>query len=151
MLNTYYIGVKAIIYDRSTASILILEKSAGNDSDIFFDLPGGRIEDSESLEQTLARELLEEIGLAIDPTEIDQNPIGMAQVTNNLLNTNVGLCLAYIPLSVDQQCELSLSSEHRSGSWYTQEAFNELIQSNPTALKESVPYIQQTFSLYSQT
>lgn len=147
MLNTYYIGVKAIIKAQDTGRILILEKNADNSGEVFYDLPGGRIEDAETIPQTLSRELQEEIGLDMSPDKLSAHPIGMAQITSNLLNTDVGLCLAYVPLSVEHEFEPTLSSEHRIGTWYSQPELEALTVEHPHALMESIPYITQAYSL----
>ena len=62
MIKNFNIGVKAVIVQRGKALVL-KEKDIRNSRVEIFDLPGGRIEDEEPAEQTLERELKEELGI----------------------------------------------------------------------------------------
>jgi ADP-ribose pyrophosphatase YjhB (NUDIX family) len=60
MMQNFLVSVKAVIFKKD--KILILKKITGSE-EILYDLPGGRINDSESIEETLERELKEEVDL----------------------------------------------------------------------------------------
>lgn len=60
--DRHFVGkvtVKAVVFDQSRAKILLLSSPS-----TLYDLPGGRLNEGETLEQTLERELKEELGLA---------------------------------------------------------------------------------------
>ncbi len=62
----FHVTVKALSFDRDGRLLLIKEKSGR------WDLPGGRVEHGENLQQTLMRECQEEMGL--QPHILDQHP-----------------------------------------------------------------------------
>lgn len=59
-LKTFYVAAKAVIVDPSLgqALVLLMEKANGEK---YWSLPGGRIEGGDTLEQTLEREIKEEV------------------------------------------------------------------------------------------
>lgn len=58
----YYVGVKAVIKN-SQGQLLLLKIPRPNKADSYWDLPGGRIKEGETLEQALQREIEEETGI----------------------------------------------------------------------------------------
>lgn len=54
----FQIGVKALIFNEDKQLLLVSET---NNTNVYWDIPGGRIDGNESLDQTLERELLEEV------------------------------------------------------------------------------------------
>lgn len=59
-IGTFHVGVKAVIV-KDAKILLVKHKVRGT-----WNLPGGRIDENESIEQTLRRELKEELGLRSD-------------------------------------------------------------------------------------
>ncbi len=59
-MQYFYIGIKGVIYNPDTKRVLVLSAVDQNGKN-FWDIPGGRINGSETIEQTLKRELNEEI------------------------------------------------------------------------------------------
>lgn len=59
-IGTFHVGVKAVIV-RNAQILLVKHKVRGT-----WNLPGGRIDENEPIEQTLRRELKEELGLKSD-------------------------------------------------------------------------------------
>lgn len=61
------VGVKALIQN-DQGQYLFLQRSTAmvNESEVHWDIPGGRIEPEEPLQDALKREILEETGLRID-------------------------------------------------------------------------------------
>jgi 8-oxo-dGTP pyrophosphatase MutT (NUDIX family) len=70
----YNVGVKAAIKNPQ-GELLVLNITRPNGSATYWDLPGGRVKDGETPEQTLVREVLEETG--IDDLEIKDH-LGMS-------------------------------------------------------------------------
>ncbi len=54
-MKKFYVGVKAIIHDEKRG-FLLLKHNEGH-----YDIPGGRIDGSDDFEQTIRRELAEEV------------------------------------------------------------------------------------------
>lgn len=64
----FFIGVKALVR-RDDGRILLLKADTKNHSKNtrpYWDLPGGRIEENETPDQTLIREVAEETGIKVD-------------------------------------------------------------------------------------
>jgi len=61
----FQIGIKGLIRN-SAGKILLLKVPAWGGNPEYWDLPGGRMDPGETFEQTLRRELQEEIGVAYD-------------------------------------------------------------------------------------
>lgn len=53
MLKTFYVGVKGVVVVENKALVL---KKTDQDGKLFWDIPGGRIDESETIIQTLERE-----------------------------------------------------------------------------------------------
>lgn len=62
MIKNFNIGIKAVIVKQNKALVL-KEKDIRDNGVQLYDLPGGRIEDEELPEETLKRELMEELGV----------------------------------------------------------------------------------------
>lgn len=60
MMETFYIGIKAVISEDDRVLIL---KRINRKGLIVYDLPGGRIDAKESIEEALKRELKEELDI----------------------------------------------------------------------------------------
>ena len=56
MIKTFYVGVKGVVVKDD--KVLVVKGGEGRD---FWEVPGGRIDDNESLHETLRRELAEEV------------------------------------------------------------------------------------------
>lgn len=62
--------VAALIYDPSTEKIMICQRPENKDRGLLWEFPGGKVEKSESKEEALIRECLEELSVEILPKEI---------------------------------------------------------------------------------
>lgn len=80
----FQIGIKGII--RNSAGDILLLQGYIDTQEGWWDIPGGRMDPGETFEQTLSRELLEEIGV----TYTTQPLFFMAIVSNITLKTHIG-------------------------------------------------------------
>ena len=62
--------VAAAILRRDDGCVLLTSRPPGKDYAGYWELPGGKLEAGESVEQALARELREELGLTIAPEDV---------------------------------------------------------------------------------
>lgn len=83
-MKKFYVGVKAIIHDPERGVLLVHSKKG------YWDVPGGRIDGDETYEQTLGREISEEI------------------IGANLVSSGNLLCTTRLPFDVDVDTGLVL-------------------------------------------
>jgi 8-oxo-dGTP pyrophosphatase MutT (NUDIX family) len=118
--DIFHLGIKALIRDQQGEVLLMQVNPAklnGEHKD-YWDLPGGRIQKGDSVEDTLRREVLEETGIN-ELTSIQ--PVTM--VLSNLRiptgnNESVGLILGVYACTVPDGIEIILSDEHIAYEWY---------------------------------
>lgn len=113
MMKNFFVGVKAVILNED--KILLLKDSSRPD---FWDVPGGRIDDDETLEQTLLRELFEELPSHTNP-KIGE--LLNAYRIPGSIKDDLGLVLLFYRVSVDFDGEIALSSEHTEYEWVSLE------------------------------
>lgn len=105
----FFVGVKGVIV--ADGKILLLKRSGERE---FWDLPGGRIEQGERPETTLARELQEELpglhGLSIKEQL-------WAQVIDREVKPGVGLVLSFYRVAGTDGGEVAFSDEHSESRW----------------------------------
>lgn len=113
MMKNFFVGVKAVIMQDD--KVLILKDSSRPD---FWDVPGGRIDDDETIEQALLRELSEEL-----PSHKNAK---IGQLLNayrvpGSVKDDLGLVLLFYKVDVDIDGEITLSSEHTEYAWLSLE------------------------------
>lgn len=108
-IQTFHVGIKAAIVRNST--ILALKSTAHG----YWDLPGGRIDDDESIEQTLRREIMEEIGVS-QGVQIGKIVCAI-RVANAKLKEGGGLVLIAYNVMIPEDAEITLSDEHSELQW----------------------------------
>ncbi len=128
--DVFHLGIKALIRNQKGEVLLMqvnLAKLGGERKD-YWDLPGGRVQKGESVEDTLQREVLEETGIA-EITNIQ--PVNM--VLSNLRipvdnEETVGLILSIYACSVPDDIKVILSEEHIACGWFAPMKAAELLQ-----------------------
>jgi 8-oxo-dGTP diphosphatase len=126
-MKHFFVGVKAII--AQDGKVLLLKDSSRPD---FWDVPGGRIDDNETIEQTLLRELHEEL-----PNH--QNPkIGKlinAYRVPGSIKDDLGLVLLFYKVDVELPQDVQLSDEHTAYEWVS---FEEAIARGSDGIKSTM-------------
>ena len=110
-MKKFYVGVKGIVRDSKRGIILLHRDYKSGD---FWDTPGGRIDGDENFEQTLARELNEEL------PGIEVRKIGELKGAFRLpkdIEEDTSLVLLYFEVEAKLPEVVQLSDEHESFKW----------------------------------
>jgi 8-oxo-dGTP pyrophosphatase MutT (NUDIX family) len=75
------------------------------------DIPGGAIDDAETLEQAVVREIREETG-------VDVNPSSLKEITDSGAMSNESNVEKHVFMVRIEHPEFTVSVEHESGAWY---------------------------------
>lgn len=126
MIKTCHVGVKGIV--KVGDSVLVLKKRKPELA--YWDIPGGRIEDSESLEDALRRELTEELP---ELTEYTIDDVVSAYRLPFDPEDGMGLVFVFFLVRASSR-EIGTAPEHEGCEWVT-------IETLPT-LKDSEYEIQ---------
>jgi 8-oxo-dGTP diphosphatase len=134
----YNVGVKAAIRN-TDGQFLVLQITRKNSSTTYWDLPGGRIQEGEEPEATLAREVLEETG--IDDLEIERH-LGMA-ISRVRLPSPIGKEVGVIfSLYAGKSTEPKADPEERiTLAWCTLAEAIERLRSNPDWPSEAIDWV----------
>lgn len=129
--DTYHLGIKALITDKSGKILLLKVNSAklkGAKNSDYWDLPGGRVQRDSTIEETLRREVAEEIGVT---GVTDAKPVGM--VLSNIRipqgnNQSVGLILGVYACAIPENADIWLSTEHIAFKWWRAQEAADLLR-----------------------
>lgn len=115
----FHVGIKALVTDHG-GKILLLKVDTSHfrtNATEHWDIPGGRMQTGQSVEETLQREVEEEIGLA----EIGQISFFTAAVSNIEIpvseSEKVGLVLMVYRVKPPKVEQIVLSEEHTAYEW----------------------------------
>lgn len=124
-IKTFYVGVKSVIVNPKINKVLVLIKK-NNKGYLFYDIPGGRINDDETIVQALERELKEEI-LNIK----EYNVIKLISAYRLPFNLPDGKGLLLLLHKVESDItNVILSNEHIGYKWLTKDEINDLRKDN---------------------
>ncbi|HJP96839.1 MAG TPA: NUDIX domain-containing protein [Candidatus Saccharimonadales bacterium] len=127
--DIFHLGVKALIRNQ-TGKILLLQvnpQKLRNDRTAYWDLPGGRVQKGDTVEDTLLREIEEETGIqkidAIKPltTVLSNIRIPLEE------GSSVGLILSVYTCSVPTDSVVTISDEHTKQAWFAPQEAAELL------------------------
>ncbi len=107
----FNVGVKAIIVKGD--KVLIVQNTKG-----FWEVPGGRIDKNESIEEALHRELREELP---NIKAIVLHEVVDARRLHKDIKDDVSLVLVFYKVEADFDGEPDLSHEHTAYKWATKE------------------------------
>lgn len=109
-MKKFYVGIKAVIHD-DKKGYLMLRHTSG-----WLDFPGGRMDDDENFEDTMRRELSEELPgsklIAIGDL------LGSKRVMKDI-DDDISLVLLYFKATVKLPEQIVLSDEHTEYQWVT--------------------------------
>jgi 8-oxo-dGTP pyrophosphatase MutT (NUDIX family) len=125
----FHVGVKAMI-ENAAGEILLMQEDVSNHSiptDEYWDFPGGRMQEGESLIDTLRREVEEETGIP----DIFEPSFVTAVISNHQIKLKsgeiVGLVLMVYRVTVPTDAEIILSDEHLSYAWIKRDKAKKLL------------------------
>lgn len=110
-MKKFFVGVKGLITDEKRG--LLLLECEGFDGPAW-EAPGGRIEDDETFEQTLVRELGEEL---IGVTDVAVKELLGVERINRDIELHTGLILLYFRVEATVPDPIVLSDEHTAFRW----------------------------------
>ena len=147
----FYLGVKALICN-DEGQLLLLKRNPNRLKSIkgVWDLPGGRVQKNESLEDALKREVREETGLnnivCICPFKMVLSPIRLPTPDGD-----VGLVLATYVCQVGDGESICLSDEHIDFEWFEPSQAAELLAINfPKELVEALAQMNRERCPYNE-
>lgn len=122
MEDLFHLGIKGLIRD-GTGKVLLLQVNPAmlkDDKKNYWDLPGGRVQKGQSVEETLVREIAEETGV-----DAIKNAKEIGMVLSNIRipvgNESVGLILAIYSCEFAANQPVSISDEHIAFGWFAPE------------------------------
>ncbi len=117
--DCFHLGAKALLQN-TEGKLLLLQKNPKEppqNVECLWDLPGGRINRGESLEEALKREVFEETGLN-SMTQIESFTMVLSDSRIPLQEGDVGLIYAvYLCHILDENPTIQLSDEHLRSIW----------------------------------
>jgi 8-oxo-dGTP diphosphatase len=115
----FYVGVKGLI-ENEEGKILLLKADISNHKLVttaYWDVPGGRIENGQTVLEALAREIEEETGIV----KVNDTQFFMGVISNHEVplpdGSNGGLVLMVYKVSVPKDSVINLSPEHTEYEW----------------------------------
>ena len=124
----FHVGVKALIVNDAN-KILILKtnpKEAGHYHPEHWDLPGGRIKINDSIEETLRKEIEEELGIsAIEILELFDTHISNLKIPAG--GEMVGIFMVIYKCKIPDE-KIKLSFEHLEYKWVSVDKAKELLK-----------------------
>lgn len=138
----YHLGIKALIRNQSGEVLLLKvnqEKFKNPKPGSYWDIPGGRVLNGHTIEETLRREIEEETGLT---TLESFEPIDT--VVSNIEiplegEQKAGLVLSIYNCHLRSELKVRLSEEHTECSWFSpEEAAHLLSYKYPASFTEKV-------------
>ena len=125
-MKKFFVGIKAIIYDE-TRGVLLLKHEKG-----FWDVPGGRMDGNETIEQTLTREITEELpGATLKSLGKLQNAF---RLQKDIVD-DTSLVLLYYLVEVNLPSDIKLSDEHIEYIWLNNMKSAPDLSWNPEVMK----------------
>jgi len=133
-IKNFNIGVKGVIV--KDKKVLLLKRDMGN-GQVFWDVPGGRIDDNEDILETLKRELLEELP-SIGKFKIKE--ILHSYRLPRDIKEDLGLVLLFYKVNAED-FQVKLSNEHCDYRWFDKEMLNGI----HVGVSVEVEYIEQGY------
>ena len=117
--QNFYIGIKAAIVNNNKALIVADPRFSG------YDLPGGKIDEGEDIEQALKRELKEELGLK--DFKLGELIYAFPRHDYHVEGTSIMLIFYIATTSVSN---IALNDEHSEFKWIDKYDLKDLVREN---------------------
>ncbi|HVV25505.1 MAG TPA: NUDIX domain-containing protein [Candidatus Saccharimonadales bacterium] len=137
----FHVGVKAMIVNEQGKLLLMKEDVRRHSlpTSEYWDFPGGRMQEKESVLDALAREVEEETGV----TQINDPEFVTAVISNHEIKLKdgevVGLVLMVYKVKIDLATKIKLSHEHLAFEWVGKaEAKQRLTHKYPKAFTDQL-------------
>lgn len=145
MVDIFHLGIKALIQNKKGEILLLKvnpEVLGGNKYGAYWDIPGGRVQKSDTIEETLKREVEEETGInKIKNINRITTVVSNIRIPQN--EGDVGLILSIYSCEVDFDGKLELSDEHSKHKWFDpQEAARLLKVKYPPEFTQKISELQ---------
>ena len=127
--DTFHLGIKALIRN-SEGKILLLKVNPAKLRGLnkpYWDIPGGRIQRGDSIEQTLLREIAEETGLN-EVEDIRPLVMVLSNLRIPLKPKDVGLIPSVYTCTISPTAKITLSDEHTELGWFMPKQASELLR-----------------------
>ncbi len=118
-MKTFYVGIKGVIIN--SGKVLVLKGASGRD---FWEVPGGRIDGDETIEQALRRELREEVP---NIKAIVMHEVVDAYRVPKDIDGDKSLVLVFYLVTADFDGKPKTSDEHSAAKWVSEEEALELV------------------------
>ena len=127
--DCYHLGIKALFVNEKGEVLLLKVNPAllNAQQSAYWDLPGGRVEKNQTIQDTLVREVKEELG--VDDIRIDSQ-VGMFLSNIRIPavdNDSVGLILGVFRCYMNSETDIILSTEHTEYQWFSPQEAGELL------------------------
>lgn len=107
----FFVGVKGVAI--KDGKVLLIKSDSKVEGRDHWEVPGGRIDDDETIDQALAREFQEEVGA----TNIVKHEVLHAHRIEHDIKDDTGLMLIFFRVTGDFDEEITLSTEHVEHRW----------------------------------
>jgi len=112
-ISKHYVTTKAAIYSEDDSGVLVIDTRSYNNS---YGLPGGHVDMDEAPDQTIEREINEELGIIVSNLER----------RDFFLHGNGKVVLAYIAKAPIEVSIAPLNTDEGIGVWKTKEQFEKI-------------------------
>jgi 8-oxo-dGTP diphosphatase len=126
----FHVGVKGLITNKD-GRILLMDEDVSTHltpTTKYWDLPGGRVQEGETILETLAREIFEETGIK----EISDPTFRTAVLSNHRIKLKTGITVSLIlmvyAVNIPEDSKIVLSHEHLGYEWVDLEVARERLQ-----------------------
>lgn len=118
MEELYHLGIKGLIRDRKGKILLLKVNPAKlHGKADYWDLPGGRVQKGDSIEETFRREITEEISID-EITDVKPLAMVMSNIRIPVGDDSVGLILGIYQCKVLDGSDIRISDEHIAYDWF---------------------------------